>query len=449
MQRPTVPEIWKAKGPEGLPQLTIGEIINVHPGGTYVTMRVGIGSTRTVRDVIVADGLELAGGDHVLAAHVGDSPRWVIITRVLDTDAVGLNIGNSLGENQLNPPNNFSVDGGVGLVIASWEGWPGNTVCWQVQHNSSATETGASTFYTRGSYFLYPSVSIVTHYARVRAVRYNVGTGQAFYSRWSSWDSATSYAATGSGTSDAIVGSGTPHFRIDGPLTTGTNVGGKWRFGGSGEIYGVAMCVKDNGSTGQTRVDVNLNGVSLWLLESSQPELRASEPDLCTSISTPDVSDVNEGDVLTIDIDAAATTAYDLDVFVYMQGNTASVGTHAHSGGPHTGLLDFDELQYSGFLPRLMNRQGSDNTNWNAVGSTNFTPSGTRMEVGAISVPALDSTTITFASAFSGRPLIFLGPGEDEGIAIGQVSDITTSSFVCTNGNTDALTVFWMAIGAS
>lgn len=57
----------------------------------------------------------------------------------------------------------------------------------------------------------------------------------------------------------------------------------------------------------------------------------------------------------------------------------------------------------------LYNRKGGDATNWNTVGTTNYTiPTATRIQAGVVSCPAASHTTVTFPVAFSGTPLIFL-----------------------------------------
>jgi hypothetical protein len=77
------------------------------------------------------------------------------------------------------------------------------------------------------------------------------------------------------------------------------------------------MCVKGAGISGQTRVDVNLDGVSLWLMDAAKPYLMASESSLCTEVSDLDVSEALAGQVMTVDVDQAADGALDLDIFVY------------------------------------------------------------------------------------------------------------------------------------
>lgn len=310
MRRPIVPRIWETPHHEGLPQITVGRVTSTSVGG-HIDIRVGTSSARTVRATVLADGLNLQTDDRVVAAHIGDSPRWVVLCRVLDTSEIGLNIGSTLGRDELHPPNNFSVSGISGMVLATWDAWPGNTVCWEVQHNSSSSVVNASTFYTRGSYFLYPSTTAATRHVRVRAVRYDVETNSAYYSRYTAWAAATSLAVS--------VSASSHRFSIDGPLATATGVGGKYCFYDAGSIKAIGMCLKGIGSVGITRVDVNLDGVSLWLLGGVQPYLAASDTSVfCMHVSDLDVSEVAHGDVLTVDVDEVATGATDLDVIIHM-----------------------------------------------------------------------------------------------------------------------------------
>jgi len=313
MRRPSVPAIWEAKHPEGLPQIVVGSVTSAASGGEYATIRVGSGAGRVVRASVVAEGLKLQTDDRVIVAHIGDSPNWAIIARVLDTKDFGLTAGKLLGEDELHPPNNLAVTGILGAVIAQWDAWAGNTICWEVQHNSSDTVIDAGLLYTRGSYYLYPSTTGGTRYVRVRAVRYDPDDNAAYFSRWSPWQSATAIVI------GDVFSAGAPHFRIDGPLAAATATGGKWHFRTGDTLTAVVMCVKDTGTAGQTRIDLNLDGVSLWLLGSTKPHLMASETSrLCMEISNFDVSEIGAGGVLTLDIDEAATGVMDLDVFIHL-----------------------------------------------------------------------------------------------------------------------------------
>lgn len=469
MKRPSVPTAWQPEVEEGLSNLFIGTVVSAVPSQNRARVRLSGSSGRTVSNVVPADGLELQQGQRVLLAHTRDD-RWVAVARILDTDEYGLLASSMIGEHELHPPNNFDVTGTAGLVLAEWDCWAGNSVCWDVEHNSSATSVGATTFYTRGGYFLYPAASPTTRFVRVRAVRYDVGANVAYFSRWSSWGSATSLSITGaSGEIPVVGGAGHPHFRVDGPIATGTSVGGKWRFNAVGGIYGVGMCLKNYGSSGRTRVDVNLNGVSLWLLETMQPTIAVSDPSECIIVSGLTISEVASGQVMTLDIDEAAPGAIDLDVIVYMLGSSEEIAEHAHSGGPHTGTLDFDELQYNGKIIRLAARQGGDGTNWSIAGTNNYTISGGVLEqVGAksVAVPGLTGShpnkhktkfSVTFPTSYSNVPHVtvsaLVGDLDSDDTLTEQVliRSVTTSGFegygIIAEDVDRTFTVLWRAVG--
>ena len=193
MRRPIVTDIKKTGRGEGSPSILRGVVIDTRVATGMCRVRLDNLSKRTIKNVIIPVGEDLQSGDVVLLANLGQDPRWVIITKMQEGSDIGQHLSpTNQGATQLHPPNNLSVTGIDGAVKAEWDCWAGNTVCWEVQHNSSATDTDASTRYTRGAYFFYHSSTAVTRHIRVRAVRYDVELNQAYYSAWSAWSSATS-----------------------------------------------------------------------------------------------------------------------------------------------------------------------------------------------------------------------------------------------------------------
>ena len=206
MRRPIVTDIKKTGRGEGIPFMLTGVVIDTRVATGMCRVRLDNLSKRTIKNVIIPTGSNLQSGDRVLLANLGQDPKWVIITRVQEGSDLGQHLSpTSQGTTQLHPPNNLSVTGIDGAVKAEWDCWAGNTVCWDIQHNDSATDAGASTRYTRGAYFFYHSSTAVTRYIRVRAVRYDVELNQAYYSAWSAWDSATSTVPT-AGDADTVDG---------------------------------------------------------------------------------------------------------------------------------------------------------------------------------------------------------------------------------------------------
>jgi hypothetical protein len=195
MRRPVVPGAWRQRTPEGNSNILVGEVVSYIPGSGRVVARVTGLAGKTIKDVVVAEKVDLQQGHRILLAQIQDG-GWVAVCRVLDMDEYGLAVSEMLAEKELHPPTNLTVTGVTSFVMATWDCWAGNAVCWEVQHNTTATETGASTRYTYGAYFLYPSATAVTRHIRVRAVRYDPSRYTAYYSRWSAWSSATSTVAT-------------------------------------------------------------------------------------------------------------------------------------------------------------------------------------------------------------------------------------------------------------
>jgi len=193
-RKPRVMPVRRAGRREGIPNLTIGYVTNRPPGSTRASVRLSGQSSRAIRNVKAADGVEFRSGDQVLVANIADSQEWVIVARILDVSEAAGYLASGAASSQLHPPSGFTVFGAIGAVVANWQSWSGSTVCWQVQYNSSASESGASTLYTYGSYFFYHAASPATQYIRVRGIRYDVSTGSAHYSGWTEWAGDTSLA---------------------------------------------------------------------------------------------------------------------------------------------------------------------------------------------------------------------------------------------------------------
>ena len=67
---------------------------------------------------------------------------------------------------------------------------------------------------------------------------------------------------------------------------------------------------KDPGGDGSTIVDVNINGTSIFTTQANRPELAYDDADKVAKSGIPDLTAVEELDVLTIDFDQVATDAY-------------------------------------------------------------------------------------------------------------------------------------------
>jgi len=162
--------------------LRVAKVLAYMAGGNEVTVRV-LGSSRVIQHVLTAAGQVFRTQDRVLVAHVPGQSHWIAICKVQTTDEHGLSAGEVAEEQDLHPPSDLTVAGYSGIVVATWNAWAGDTICFEVESNTTASATGADMLYTRGSVFV-----------RVRSLRYDVKEDQAFYSGWTSWGSASSAA---------------------------------------------------------------------------------------------------------------------------------------------------------------------------------------------------------------------------------------------------------------
>lgn len=194
MKRSPVANVWQTPHDDGLETFLVGTVVHVPAGSNSCIVRLSNTAQRTIRNVVIAKGLALYNGDRVLIVHTQQDPKWIAVTSILDTSEHGGSSSETGGEYELHAPSNLTVTGAIGLVIAEWDAFTGNTVCWEVEHNDTASDSGSTKLYTRGSYFLYPSETAVERFVRARAVRYDVASNTAYYSSVTPWTSATSIA---------------------------------------------------------------------------------------------------------------------------------------------------------------------------------------------------------------------------------------------------------------
>lgn len=104
-------------------------------------------------------------------------------------------------------------------------------------------------------------------------------------------------------------------------------------------------------------------------------------------------------------------------------------------------------------VPQLPRRQGGSATDWNAPGTTTYTPGAVRMQCGAVVTAPDGFAIITFPIAFSAVPLVFVTQATNGGnIGIDVVSITTSQLTVFTmnagdSGANGSRTVNWLAIG--
>lgn len=302
------------------------------------------------------------------------------------------------------------------------------------------------------------------------------------------------------------VGGGQPALQIDGPIVTMQHVGGAYIATRSGELSAVYIYARQPGTAGQTTVDVNMNGTTVFSNPSHRPSLLWDDANQVQKSIT--LSGVSFGPetVFTVDIDEVATNSADLTVVLALDILTA----HPHSDGPHTGVVWLSELEdgaISGYplisqgnsldggpmyLPintvgiynnavtydklgigaaKIRARQGGSSTNWSTPGTTNYdtTTQDMKIQTGSedIAVPGLTGTnpwrhkaqlSITFPTAFSYAPVVLasIGTGatqSSDNYNQGSVEVVSTSASGCTiyvglDGDFDrTVTIHWIAIG--
>lgn len=112
-------------------------------------------------------------------------------------------------------------------------------------------------------------------------------------------------------------------------------------------------------------------------------------------------------------------------------------------------------------VPALLGRQGSDASAWDAPGSTTYTPSAVRIQVGSRSTGSIPATgsctskTVTFPTAFSDEPVVLLSCVSSSGAAdarygaLAAIVEPTYFTFIVHNfqGTSGTVNVHWLAIG--
>lgn len=178
--------------------IEVGTVVSAPAGAKRIDVRLPGGANRVIRNVLTIEGQFLQRDDRVVVARTPSETAWVALSKVANSSEGGGGTAvDSMGQPvyPLHPPVGLTVTGYLDTIIATWTCWTGDGVCWQVQHNSSASESGATTLYTYGHEVVYPVRDETARYFRVRAIRYNWISASTEYSTWTSWtsDSTTKY----------------------------------------------------------------------------------------------------------------------------------------------------------------------------------------------------------------------------------------------------------------
>ena len=101
-------------------------------------------------------------------------------------------------------------------------------------------------------------------------------------------------------------------------------------------------------------------------------------------------------------------------------------------------------------VPAVIARQGGNASTWAFAGTTSYTPAAVRMQAGQVTTNASGTVTVTFPTAFSQIPLIWL-TAQSDSVAILGISVVGASNVLIVAFNADGsgrlTTINWLAIG--
>ncbi len=106
---------------------------------------------------------------------------------------------------------------------------------------------------------------------------------------------------------------------IEGTISTGTEVEGFKVFSGIAQIVKVYVSLKDTGDSGNTIIDVNKNGTTIFADPGDQPTLAYNNTDRWVEVNLANPILIREHDRISIDIDDVAVNAEDLEVRVILR----------------------------------------------------------------------------------------------------------------------------------
>lgn len=178
-------------------KIDLGTVISCDIRGTHnVAVRLSGGRVCT-RTFTCLDDLNV--GDEVVVVRTAGRDQVVVVAKVLSKYESSLSKRGILA-----PPTNLAVLPIPGAIKVSWDDYPGEDLCWQVRHNDSAADAGATdALVTGGSHYFYNVVDEntdtgdpVARYFRVRAIRW-LSDNNVMYSAWSAWLNTTSVTFDG------------------------------------------------------------------------------------------------------------------------------------------------------------------------------------------------------------------------------------------------------------
>jgi len=134
-----------------------------------------------------------------------------------------------------------------------------------------------------------------------------------------------------------VAGGNNPRIHVDGALVVTAGVGEAYVSPSTAEIVAVYLHCGTQGTAGSTIVDVNKNGVTIFTVQANRSTLAWNDADGVAKSGTPDVVDLAEGDILTVDIDQVATGAADMTVVIALKASapigTDTIGARVYNSG--------------------------------------------------------------------------------------------------------------------
>lgn len=112
-----------------------------------------------------------------------------------------------------------------------------------------------------------------------------------------------------------------------------------------------------------------------------------------------------------------------------------------------------DDTKAGNRVAQFYRRQGGSATSWFAYGATNYTPTTVRMQAGAVNFPFGGGVVqrVTFPTAFSNIPLVFVCNGTNNPLGIASIYAVTATyvdiRYYDSDGTDGVGDVQWLAIG--
>jgi hypothetical protein len=154
----------------------------------------------------------------------------------------------------------------------------------------------------------------------------------------------TSYVPSSGTTTLSGIASNDAVFFIDGALASGIAMSYSYVVPRNMTISGIFAYVETPGDSGDTIIDVNKNGTTLFTTQANRPSVAYNDTSSIKAV--PDITELLEGDIITIDIDTVAEAAEDLTIVI--AANTNLVEQIVQSGASTFIELSDTPIDYTG-----------------------------------------------------------------------------------------------------